>query len=606
MDPQIGFILIEDANGKEIAIIANMAGHPTSIGDEDFYSFSADYPGFYYLEIEQLASSGCVPFFLNGAEGNQTIQAPQQTSGWARTEKVGRLLAQRVYEAQKNVPLSDVKLKLTAQEIQLPLSIATFLPKKVIFHALKMNDLAISFFPGELCVEFALKLREYALAEGFKAHFTVGLANDYLGYFVPKHLLFDKTYEAGAHFFGPQAERWVLNTCLSLLGISKPELQNPTVDFPKIDRGENDITVVNLSGNSYKRGFARGQFSKENIQKRLEELIQKPVLEGKYLPEQGFFTSIPYSWIDVSSLILPAMAISIRPWAKKVHPEIIDEIIGISDGAGYPFDTIWLLQNAINIRNAQSFNPLFDTPLCTSIVISGERAGAKDVLVAHTIDWAINETPIVIKHKPENGVGFIEIGFPWFNGTICGMNRSGLVLSITRDTSPKINLSEDTPGPEFTLKHILSICMTVESAIEEISKITIPPTYHILLAGKDNKGKWLTQMFPSPKLEDTFIQSLIKQGILLGCGSIMEASEPTAKRYSNLLKKIEEERIISPEELKTIMMSEDGIDSSSTQIWNESSRCSVIFEPLENKVWLSIRNKEGKPSEFISLDLGTL
>ncbi len=604
MDPQIGFIVVEDANGKEIAIIANMAGHPTSIGDEDFYSFSADYPGYYYLEIEQLASPGCVPFFLNGAEGNQTIQAPQQTSGWARTEKVGRLLAQRVYEAQKNVPLSEVKLKLTAQEIPLPMSIADFLPQKTIFHSLKINDLAISFFPGELCVEFALQLREYALSEGFKYHFTVGLANDYLLYFVPKHLLFDKTYEAGSNFFGPQAERWVLNTCLSLLGIDKPELQNPSVDFPKIDTRENKITLINLSGNSYEKGFARGQFSKEQIQKRFDELIQKPVSEGRYVPEQGFLASIPYSWINVSSLLLPAMAISIRPWAKKIHPEIVNEIIGTSDGAGIPFDKIWLLQNAMNIQNAQSLNPLFDTPLCTSIAVFGERAGAKDVLVAHTIDWAIDETPVVIKHKPDNGAGFIEITFPWFNGTICGMNHSGIVLSITRDTSRKTNLSEDTPGPEFTLKHVLSACITVESAIEEISKITIPPAYHILLVGKNSKGKWLTQVFPTPKPEDTLIQSLIKQGIVLGCGSIIDASETTAKRYSNLIKKIEEERIISPEELKTVMTSENRVDTSLTQIWNENSRCSVILEPLESKVWLSIRNNEGKPSEFISLDVG--
>lgn len=604
MDPQIGFIVIEDANGNEIAIIANMAGHPTSIGDEDFYSFSSDYPGYYYLEIEALASPGCVPFFLNGAEGNQTIQSPEQSSGWARTEKVGRLLAQRVYEAQKNVTLSDAKLQLTAQEILLPMSIATFFPEKVLFHSLHVNGLAISFFPGELCVEFALRLREYALGAGYKTHFTVGLANDYLVYFVPKHLLFDKTYEAGAHFFGPQAEKWVLNTCLSLLGIEKPELQNPTVDFPQIDKTNQDISIVNLSGTSYERGYARGKFSKEQIQKRFEELIQKPVLEGRYLPEKGFFSSIPSSWINMSSLILPAMAISIRPWAKKIHPEIIDELIGISDGAEMPFDKIWLLQNAINLQNAQSYNPLFDTPLCTAIAIFGERAGAKDVLVAHTVDWAINELPVIFRHQPANGINFIEIGFPWFDGTICGMNKDGIVLSITRDASIKTNLSEDTLGPEFTVKHILSTCNTLESAVEEVSKITIPPTYHILLAGKNNKGKWTTLLFPAPKPEDTLAQNLYKQGVLLGCGSIANATETTVKRYSKLLKKLEDERIISTEELKTIMTSFDNQDTSPAQIWNENSRLSVIFEPTENKIWLSVRNNDGNPSEFIPIESG--
>lgn len=602
-DPQIGFIVIENANGDEIAIIANMAGHPTSIGDEDFYSFSADYPGYFYLEIEQLASPGCVPFFLNGAEGNQTIQAPEQTSGWARTEKVGRLLAQRVFEAQKNVPLSDVKLKLTAQEVLLPESVATFFPEKVLLHSLQINGLAISFFPGELCVEYALQLREHALSAGYKAHFTVGLTNDYLVYFVPKHLLFDKTYEAGAHFFGPQAEKWVLNTCLSLLEISKPELQNPEVDFPQVNN-VGDITVVNLVGSAYERGHARGQFSRELIQKRFEQLVQNPVKEGRYLPEKGFFASIPSSWVNMSSLILPAMAISIRPWAKKIHTEIIDELIGISDGSEVPFDNLWLLQNAINIQNAQSLNPLFDTPLCTAFAISGERAGVKDILVAHTIDWTINESPLVFSHKPTNGETFIEITFPWFNGVICGMNRSGIVLSITRDLLIKTNLTEDSPGPELTLRHVLSTCSTFESAMDEILKVNIPPAYHVILAGKSNKGKWTTQVFPNP--DDTATQTFSKQGVLLGCGSITNASEFTLKRYSDLLKHLESERIISPDELKTIMTSEKNPDGTSSQVWNENSRLCVIFEPAENKVWLSIRNNEGKPSEFISIDTGNL
>ncbi len=606
MDPQIGFLVIEDANGNEIAIIANMAGHPTSIGDEDFYSFSADYPGYYYLEIEQLASPGCIPFFLNGAEGNQTIQAPENTSGWARTEKVGRLLAQRVYEAQKNVPLSDTKIKLTAQEIPLPKSIATFLPEKVLFHALQVNGLAISFFPGELCVEYALKLREYALTAGFKAHFTVGLANDYLAYFVPKHLFFDKTYEAGAHLFGPQAENWVLNTCLSLLEIEKPELQTPKVDFPTTNKIENNIDVVSLSGSSYERGSARGQFLKEQIHKRFIELIYNPILEGRYVPEQGFFSTIPYSWVDISSLMLPAMGISIRPWGKKLHPEVIDELIGVSDGSEIPFDKLWLLQNAINIQNAQTLNPLFDTPLCTAIAISSERAGAKDVLIAHTIDWAIDESPMVFCHKPTKGINYIEIGFPWYQGMICGINLSGIVLSITRDLLPKTNLSIDTPGPELTLKHILSTCSTFESATDEISKTIIPEAYHIILTGKNNKGKWSSQVFPPPKPHDTIAQTLSKQGILLGCGSITDASEITVKRYSNLLNKLEDERIISLDELKAIMTSTENSDIPFSEIWNENSRLSVIFEPTENKVWLSIRNREGKPSDFTSLELGTL
>ena len=46
----------------------------------------------------------------------------------------------------------------------------------------------LTFIPGEPCVEIALELRNRALARGYKAQFTVGLANDYVMYFTPKQL----------------------------------------------------------------------------------------------------------------------------------------------------------------------------------------------------------------------------------------------------------------------------------------------------------------------------------------------------------------------------------------------------------------------------------
>jgi len=602
MDPQVGFIVSEDANGNEIAIVANMAGHPTSIGDEDFFSFSADYPGYFYREIEKLASPGCVPLFLNGAEGNQTIQAPENTSGWARTEKVGQLLAQRIYDAQKSIPFSDVKLKFNSQEIDLPMSIAEFFPKKIVFQSLQINDLAISFFPGELCVEYALQLRELAIMAGFKAHFTVGLSNDYLLYFVPKHLLFDRTYEAGMHFFGPQAEQWVINSCLNVLGAEQFKQQIDNTTLPEREQTDIGISIMRLTGTPYQRGLTRGRLYKEIVQKRYEQLILSPVKEGKYLPEEGLLSSLPTSWIDASSIILPAMAISIRPWASMVHPDVIEELTGLSDGTEVAFDKIWLLQNALNIKTAQTYNPLFDTPLCTAIAVFGERAGAKDLLIGHTIDWAESETPTVFYHQPNDGIKFVEVSFPWFYGTLCGMNEAGIVLSVTRDTS-KLDLSEKNPGPEFTLKHILSKLTNFETVISEVEKIKFPAGYHTIIAGKSAKGKWVAQTFPSHPSEDISTEALKNQGVVLGCGSLVSSSETTVKRYSILLKKVEEERIISTDELKAIMTFSDEEDVSLPQIWNEQSRCTVIFEPTEKKIWITIRRDDGKPSSYISMEL---
>ncbi|MCX8066190.1 MAG: neutral/alkaline non-lysosomal ceramidase N-terminal domain-containing protein [Candidatus Hydrogenedentes bacterium] len=594
-DPQIGIIAVQDSSGNDVAVIANMAGHPTSIGEEDFYSFSADYPGFYYLEIETLSSGRCVPFFLNGAEGNQTIQAPEGTSGWARTEKVGRLLAQKVWEAKKNLVYKDARIKLVTRRVQTPPSIAEFMPRETILQALIINDLAISFFPGELCVEFALKLREHAIGGGYNYHFTVGLANDYLLYFVPVSLLFDRTYEAGMNFYGTQAEKWVLKECLETLGIHYGETDSSGVG--ETNQLSNGVKLLKISGSAYERGVQRGIFTKEIIEKRFEELISRPVSEGKYVPQSGLFSFIPYSILDASNLLIPFIAISVRPWAGKLKEELRSEVIGISDGAGLPFDKVWLLQNAINIRTARDYSPLFNTPLCTAVGIFGERAGASDLLLAHTVDWDLDELPLVIFHSPANGLRFLEVGFPWFAGLLSGMNEAGIVVSVTKEIKDGIPLHEESPPLEMTLKSILGAVSKFEEAQEEIRKCKIPDGYHILLGGKRNDNKWTATVFPEELKE-----SGQEKGIVLGCGSLNLASETAQLRYTALIKRIGEERIVSVDELKqfiTLRVSGD----SQANIWNVSSRFSVVFEPNAKKLWVAIRGENGEPTEFESVTI---
>lgn len=595
-DSQVGIIALQDSNGSDIAIIANMAGHPTSIGDEDFYSFSADYPGFYYSEIENLSGGRCIPIFLNGAEGNQTIHAPEGTSGWARTEKVGKLLAQRVWEARKTLVYKDAKLKLITRKVKTPPSIAEFAPKETILQALIINDLAISLFPGELCVEYALKLREYAIGSGYNYHFTVGLANDYLLYFVPVDLLFDKIYESAMNLYGTQAERWVLKECLNTIGVQLPDA-NPSKAF-ETNSLSNGAQLLKVSGSAYERGFQRGDYAKSIIEKRYEELILAPVKEGRYVPKSGFFSFIPYSIIDASNLLIPFVAISIRPWAGKLTENTKAEIIGMSDGAGLSFDEVWLLQNAMNIRFANDYAPLFNTPLCTSVAIFGEKAGACDLLIAHTADWEIEESPIVISHSPNDGLKFIEVTFPWFSGFLCGMNEAGIVISITKEIMGNYSLGSSEPPLEIALKDVLSSSREYGDAYKRIMSINIPVGYHILLGGKRTNNGWEATVLPNANSNTTPPE----KGIVLGCGDYTTAGESTRHRYGVLLQKIGEERIVSADELKQFITTGAEKDVPDS-VWNKDSRFSVVFEPTAKKVWIAVAGKDGKPTNFESVSI---
>ena len=73
--------------------------HPTSVPEEDLFTVSADYPGYYYEHLESLAGNDCLAMFLNGAAGDQTCGEIDGITGWARTEAIGVALAELTFEA---------------------------------------------------------------------------------------------------------------------------------------------------------------------------------------------------------------------------------------------------------------------------------------------------------------------------------------------------------------------------------------------------------------------------------------------------------------------------------------------------------------------------
>ena len=99
-------------------------------------------------------------------------------------------------------------LTLSRETAKLPLTLGSFLqPEEVVLCSLEINDLLMSFFPGEACVELALNLRQIALGRGYAAQFSVGLSNDYIMYFVP-HLYGDSTYVIFHVLLRPGMEDW--------------------------------------------------------------------------------------------------------------------------------------------------------------------------------------------------------------------------------------------------------------------------------------------------------------------------------------------------------------------------------------------------------------
>ena len=605
VDNQVGVISVEDADGNPISIITNFAAHPTSIGGEVLFSFSADYPGFYYLEMEELLGPECVPIFLNGAQGNQTIGNPENKSGWERTESVGRLLARRAHEIANTIAFSEVQLRLTHTNARLPLTLLnSVLPEQVFLQALEINDLLVNFFPGEACVELALEMRKRALARGYAAHFSVGLTNNHLMYFAPRHLYPDPTYESCSTFFGPGTADWFYAQFEAMMQRTAPEADVeetvetvPAINLQDIDGGG----ILDLTGSPYEIGKQRGELFGADIQSRYKERVLAPIESGAWQPKSGMFSYVP-SFINATSLALPVLGMGSRSLLQGLNLDIIREMEGMADGARLPFDAYVLLQQGPLYDRIDDKSVLFSNALCTMFAVVGERAGDADLLVGRNLDWPFDEEAIITRTSPDNGNSFVQVGFSWNTGVFTAMNDAGLVLCVQTLENATANRPEKAPI-EFILRDILQFTDTYVNALEQLRQCTYISGVHVLIAGyAEGKPRAAIVEFG----EKIYIREETN-GLLLGMKvDDPDASENERTRYGQAAAYFEPMEQIGRQDIESLLTTSPttaSAPSPMSAIWNDYTRHSVVFDPQNQDMRVALPGIDFTPGQFVTIPL---
>ena len=594
IDEQIGVLLVEDADGAAIAIVGNFAAHPTSIPHESHYLFSADYPGFYYDEIERLASEGCVALFWNGTEGNQTTAAPEGTSGWARTEAVGRLLAVRVKGVANELTCGDAQLRVASATATLPPTLgSSFMPREVELKTLEINDLLINFWPGEPCVELGIELRRRALERGYAAQFSVGLANDYLLYFVPRSLYSEFNYEAAMNFYGPGIESWFYREFSKLESKGEPE-PGPTEPPAAYSEEQENALFVRLEGDANTMGVQRGRFFADEIQAAYDSRIAGAVESGAFKPETGLWSYWP-SFLNPAPLALPAMGMKARTLLKGMPDPLFSELEGMAQGARMPFDALWLLQNAAQFSMREDKAALFQTPLCTIFAAVGDRAGADGLLVGRNLDWEAEERAVVIEERPSEGHAFLQVGFPWNAGVFTGMNDAGLIVALERVPALGVPPEEGIPA-EFAARHALQSCSTLAEGLAVFGRMKHLRGYHVFLAGFSEENKPDAAVLSLDAAQEV---RRADAGLLTGSLHTDPATAPdTAQRYGRVVQLLQEERIVGRTELEEVLQDAHAGATESGRIWNGRTRHSVVFDPGARTLYAAFPRADGAPSEY--------
>lgn len=607
-ESQIGVVKIEDSDGAAIAVITNFTGHPTSVGGQDKYSFSADYPGYYYLEMEALAGESCVPLFLNGAQGNQTIAAPKGKSGWDRTEAVGRQVAQIADALSKNMSFGDAVFKLSHTKALLPLTLAENLqPKEVDLYSLEINDLLISFFPGEPCVEIGLNLRERALARGYDAHWSVGLANDYLMYFVPRALYPFANYESFMNFFGPGMEDWLYSQFESLM--SRKTLVESIVDLPDEEaqesqqsEGDASFPLLTLHGSSHDIGLARGSFFHNAIQNKYKTKVLDPVDTGQWYPTGSWWTAMP-SFLNLTPLAMTALGMGSRSLLQGLSESYIREMEGMAEGAGLPFDGLWLLQHARLYSLAKDQSSLFSLPLCTMVALTNEYTGTKDILLGRNLDWKGDENDYVIRMLPEEGLPSIQVGFDWNAGLMTGLNRDRLFLCLEYVPYVDTVLLEKAPL-EFLLGQLLRSCSSFSEALKVLSAAEYIKNYHVLIAGYDGEKADAAVVEYGQSIS---VRKAVK-GILTGVNPDTQGiPDETRERYQALIETLKNQPVKNRESLGTLLTASPmESDGGMQHIWNHASRHCVVLQLSQPEIMCAFKQPDGKAGSFATLTVSEI
>ena len=208
VDPTVGVIRVDRADGTPLAVLVNYACHPVVLGPENL-DYSADYPSEMRRYVEEQMGLGVMAFFLQGAPGDINPyydKTPLMDDAVNLMRETGRKLGEEAVRVARTIstrapaePRIESKTVIVAarnrwntQKLRAVLKERYNLDELRAARLLRENmelpvttvllnrDIAFVGMPGEPFVEFQMQLRARSPLPN---SFLLGYTNGYFAYF---------------------------------------------------------------------------------------------------------------------------------------------------------------------------------------------------------------------------------------------------------------------------------------------------------------------------------------------------------------------------------------------------------------------------------------
>ncbi|MEK6237544.1 MAG: C45 family autoproteolytic acyltransferase/hydrolase, partial [Planctomycetales bacterium] len=367
---------------------------------------------------------------------------------------------------------------------------------------------------------------------------------------------------------------WIAWTCLAMFFATSQAASSAEANTAKTAETEtiarcgkgwlervNGVFVLHLAGSPYEMGYQHGALLKEHARANLAHILDEQMAK-KTITIAGFQLG-PQS-------ILGAV---IKTQDKHIPKWYSDELIGLADGAEVPLE---------RARRANFVPELFH---CSGFAVMNS-ATADGVLyhgrvLDYAVDWRLQEHAVIIVHRPDGAIPWVNVTFAGFIGCVTGMNAQQ--ISLGEMGGGGLGHWDGVPMAVL-MRWALREAKTLDEAVAVFRDNPRTCQYFYVAAdGKTNRavgfeasaGKF-QQLGPGEK--NSLLPRPVKDAVLLSAGD----------RYNCLVDRVQKShgRI---DQQRALKLMDRGVAM-------KSNLQNVLFAPKSTRFWVSYAGKDRTPA----------